>query len=169
MTTYLADGWFEAYGPKRLRNEVLAGALDSAGTLKQAGTTPQAVGLLARRVQALTMRLMGRHAAQLLPRPSDTQLSDEEREAVRQSLTLATDGDVALQALVLDCLDHVEHCADLSAFCLHLQHIAYLVRMLTQVHNDTALATATLGGALLNEAGEFTNLTRLRTADRASS
>ena len=130
MLAYLADGWFTRVGPRRLRAEVLDGAIDSAAWLHQAGTDGELLRPFLLRVRTLTLLLSrpapsGEHRSAL---PGD--LGQHEREVLRVHLQEASDGDAALQALTLDCLECVGTLSDLRAMVLHLSHVAHLVGLL---------------------------------------
>lgn len=108
MLTYLTDGWFSPLHPRHLHDAVVDGALDSASFLVRAGTPPHAVRPLAHSLRRLT----------------STAKPDFVRKAWTAWLTDATDGQPALQGLVLDGLEAVHDLETLGALATHLAHIA---------------------------------------------
>lgn len=108
MLTYLTDGWFSPLRPRHLHDAVVDGALDSASFLVRAGTPPHAV----------------RPLAHSLKRLASTAQAGFVRTAWTAWLTDATDGQPALQGLVLDGLEAVHDPETLGALAIHLGHIA---------------------------------------------
>lgn len=153
MVAYLADGWFAADAPRRLRAEVVDGALDSAGFLHRASLDAAQVLRLALRVRALGGLLdpLHRHV-HLGPRPrgaagaagegvvsAGRALGAPALQLLRDQLAEATDACVELQSFVLDCLDHVADLDALRGLFLHLAHVAHLMRLLAVAQKSAAV------------------------------
>lgn len=123
MVAYLANGWFTQVGPRRLRAEVVDGALDSAALLHQNGIAIALLDTLLLRLRTLAFLLSRERVA-------GSALSQAEREALRHHLQEATDADFTLQAFILDCLDHVGDAQGLRALYVHVMHVAHVCRLL---------------------------------------
>src|SRR5688572_21522332 len=113
MVLYLQNGWFDDSPKKRLRSDVLDGAMDAARQLLRAGVMPDTLMNL-----ALTVR-----SSMTMSDPSLRGLGDASTEIhgrLVQKLTYQTDQNPALQAFVLDCAEHVQTNSDAMAYYLHL-------------------------------------------------
>jgi hypothetical protein len=125
MTTYLSGGWYRPGTGRRLRTEVIDGAMDAAGMLHRAGISPERISVLALKVRSLMTladpQMMG-----------DAQLTDRDRERMLLQIEDCTGYTPALLAWVCDCIEHVEEPADLTAFYLHLVHVARMLHLLAQ-------------------------------------
>lgn len=148
MVAYLANGWFTEVGPRRLRAEVVDGALDTASSLHQAGLAPEALQLLVLRVRTLAFLLSRERGNR------GSTLDAAERRSLHHALREATDSDVALQAFVLDCCEHIGDIADVRGLYLHLLHVTHVVGLLRVARAQAPAAVARLGRMALSEAGD---------------
>lgn len=143
MTAYLAEGWFARTGPRRLRAEVVDGALDSAGVLHRAGVAAQDVLTVAMRVRALSGLVdpVHRHVHLAKVPPSASRaLPPQALAVVREQLMMATDAAIALQTFVADCLDCVADLDALRGLQVHLMHVAQIIKLLTTTQKSAAVA-----------------------------
>lgn len=140
MTSYLEGGWYGRKGRTRLRTEVVDGAMDVAGMLLRAGVPSRRLLRLALKVRSLVViadpLMLG------TPR-----FGERDRELVNQRLALQTDGYPELQGFVADCIEHVSGAPDMTAFYLHLVHIARMMQLLSHAVGSG------LGALRLNLAG----------------
>lgn len=147
MVAYLADGWFAANTPRRLRSEVVDGALDSAGFLHRASLDAAQVMQLALRVRALAGLLDPVHRHVHLGRApkrgfdAGRTLDSPALQLLRDQLAEATDACLELQSFILDCLDHVADLDALRGLFLHLAHVAHLMRLLAVAQKRAAVHT----------------------------
>jgi hypothetical protein len=154
MTSYLSHGWYTRVGRKRLRNEVIDGAIDAASMLYRAGVTPERVSGVALKVRTLATiadpphrRLLGR-------------FSSRDRRVLVQRLEALTDGNPPLQCFAADCLEHVYAPNDLRAFYLHLVHITNMMQL---------LAVAALTDRVRNKAAKGSPTERLSSGGQTTS
>lgn len=123
MTTYLEGGWY-APDSSGLRPEVIDGAMDIAGVLLRAGVTATTLQEVALKIRS--------HWALLDPAmEGEVTWGSQERERLLDRLQEFTDETPELGAFVLDCLDRVAGRRDLTAFYLHVVHVAKMVHLLS--------------------------------------
>ena len=147
MVAYLVDGWFAPEGPRRLRAEVVDGALDSAGFLHRAGLAAPELMRLALRVRGLTGLIdplhrhvhLGGQARAAAAQVAGRGLNQTALRLVREQLTQASDASIELQSFVFDCLDHVTDLDALRGLFLHLAHVAHLMRLLAVAQKSSAV------------------------------
>lgn len=130
MIAYLIDGWYFSGPPRRLRNEVVDGAIDSASMLFRAGLSANVIHALALSVRRCVPNLPTDASAQTALDVPEARLTEAECKAVRQQLQYDTDQHPILQSFVADCQEHIATAADLWAMYLHLLHIAQMMRLL---------------------------------------
>lgn len=123
MTTYLEGGWYQPSARSRLRSEVIDGAMDIAGTLLRGGVPIRRVLRTAIKVRSLVV------IADPLMRGT-ARFGPSERGIVVQKLSPYTDDYPELQGFVGDCVDQVNNAPDMTAFYLHLVHIARMMQLL---------------------------------------
>lgn len=147
MVAYLANGWFTQVGPRRLRAEVVDGALDSAALLHQNGVPIALLDALLLRLRTLAFLLSRERAA------GGNTLSQAERDALRHHLQEATDDDFTLQAFMIDCLEHVGDVQGLRALYVHVMHVAHVCRLLRLAKAQHPVAAAAQDLAISVTAG----------------
>ncbi|MBN1960821.1 MAG: hypothetical protein JW841_07720 [Deltaproteobacteria bacterium] len=121
MTIYLHGGWYKSGLKGGLRNEVLDGAMDTAGLLHRAGLSPELVSRLALRVRSLVR----------LGENTDAPFGSRERDFVADRLESIAGDSAEIISFIADCLDNIKNYAELAAFYLHLVHIARMMQLLT--------------------------------------
>lgn len=124
MITYLKDGWYTRIGQRRLRNEVVDGAIDTASMLFRAAVPPQAITSLALKIRTLATLVDPPH------RRGRGGFGGKERSALEQRLQIYTDRFPALQSFINDCLEHVSTPNELRALYLHLIHVTQMMQLL---------------------------------------
>jgi hypothetical protein len=124
MITYLKDGWYTRMGQRRLRNEVVDGAIDTASMLFRAAVPPEAISSLALKIRALATIADPPH------RRGMGSFGDAERRALTQRLQQYTDRFPVLQGFINDCLEHVGDAQELRALYLHLVHVTQMMQLL---------------------------------------
>jgi hypothetical protein len=127
MLAYLSDGWFTDPASRRLRAEVVDGALDSAGALHRGGVSSKRLDALAARLR----RAMPSASAQGGQAPhTPGLLAQVSWETVRERMQELTDDAPLLQGFVLDALEAVDDAPTLEALCQHLGQIAAVMKVL---------------------------------------
>lgn len=145
MVLYLTGGWYTQIGQRRLRDEVVDGAIDTASCLFRAGVPPHMVSNLALKIRALASYADPPHRRTTPHFAHAARFSDAERKVMRQRLVLDTDRHPALQGFVTDCLEHVHDAMDLRGLYLHLVHITRMMQLL-QVARISGAASGFLSG-----------------------
>ena len=141
MITYLTEGWYTRLGQRRLRNEVVDGAIDTASMLFRSAVPPEAITSLALKIRTLATLVDPPHR-----RGQGGGLGPHERAALVQRLQLYTDRYPALQSFINDCLEHVNDAMELRALYLHLVHVTQMMQLLMVAK----LSGATRGMGLLS-------------------
>jgi hypothetical protein len=132
MTSYLDGGWYVPQTRSRLRTEVIDGAMDIAGMLVRAGVPARRLLRLALKVRTLVV------IADPLMRGT-SRFAAAERANVAERLANYTDDFPALQGFVNDCIEQVNGAPDMTAFYLHLVHVARMMQLLDHaVHRGIA-------------------------------
>lgn len=143
MITYLEGGWYTRMGQRRLRNEVVDGAIDTAGMLFRAAVPPEAISSLALKVRTLA-------SVADPPHRRGAALGPGERAALTRRLQEYTDRFPALQSFINDCLEHINDANDLRALYLHLMHVTQMAQLLM-----VAKLSGAAGGLLFGEAPQI--------------
>ena len=125
MITYLQGGWYTRLGKRRLRNEVVDGAIDTASMLFRAAVPPEAISSLALKIRTLASIADPPHRAN-----HGSDFLAAEHGALSRRLQIYTDRFPALQGFVNDCLEHVANANELRALYLHLVHITQMTQLL---------------------------------------
>lgn len=146
MVLYLTGGWYTQIGQRRLRDEVVDGAIDTASGLFRAGVPPHMVSGLALKIRALASYADPPHRRSMPKTIGSGRFSDGERKVMRLRLQTDTDRQPALQCFVTDCLEHVHDAMDLRGLYLHLVHITRMMQLL-QVARISGAASGLLGGS----------------------
>lgn len=131
MTHYLEGGWHRKGRIPRLRTEVIDGAIDVAGMLHRAGVPSRRLLRIALKVRSLLF------IANPLIRGRLT-LNDGDREHLKLRLGPYSDDYPELQGFLFDCVDCLHDNTEMTAFYLHLVHIARMMQLLA--HAVGALA-----------------------------
>jgi hypothetical protein len=142
MITYLQGGWYTRMGKRRLRDEVVDGAIDTAGMLFRSVVPPEAISSLALKVRTL---------ATLADPPHRRGMSfgEGERAALTRRLQTYTDRFPALQGFISDCLEHISNGNDLRALYLHLMHVTQMAQLLMVAKLSGAMGGLFLGAPLM--------------------
>ncbi|MBI5507405.1 MAG: hypothetical protein HY903_01510 [Deltaproteobacteria bacterium] len=123
MTRYLEGGWYSRKNRPRLKREVVDAAIDVAGMLHRAGVSAHRVMRIALKVRSLVIIAN--------PLVSGTQsFPPRDRRQLAERLGAFSDDYPELQSFVNDCLDRVADANDMTAFYLHLVHIARMMQLL---------------------------------------
>lgn len=125
MITYLKDGWYTRIGQRRLRNEVVDGAIDTASMLFRAAVPPEAISSLAMKIRTLASIADPPHR-----RGHGGNFEAAEQRALARRLQTYTDRFPALQSFISDCLEHVANANELRALYLHLVHVTQMMQLL---------------------------------------
>jgi hypothetical protein len=124
MITYLKDGWYTRLGQRRLRNEVVDGAIDTASMLFRAAVPPEAISALALKIRTLATIADPPH------RRGVGGFGAAERQALTSRLQQYTDRYPVLQGFINDCMEHVADAQELRALYLHLVHVTQMMQLL---------------------------------------
>ena len=135
MTMYLKDGWFEVKERKALRQEVIDGAMDIAGTLLRVNVSAQLIQTLALKVRTSISIEMSSENAQ-------TGYDQKSRDAIFERLEAYTDQSPELCSFIMDCLEHVHTQTDLLGFYLHLIHISRMLELLSAAQGEVPPTTS---------------------------
>ncbi|MEE8409490.1 MAG: hypothetical protein V3T05_07790 [Myxococcota bacterium] len=138
MTTYLEGGWYQPSARSRLRSEVIDGAMDIAGLLLRGSVPVRRVLRTAIKVRSLVV------IADPLMRGT-SRFGPSERGLIVQKLSPYTDDYPELQGFVGDCVDQVSSAPDMTAFYLHLVHIARMMQLLDHATKGGLEGIAGLG------------------------
>lgn len=136
MTSYLDGGWYVPQTRTRLRTEVIDGAMDVAGMLVRAGVPARRLLRLALKVRTLVV------IADPLMRGT-SRFGAAERQRVAERLSLYTDDYPELHGFVADCIEQVNGAPDMTAFYLHLVHVARMMQLLDHALHNRIAAGAT--------------------------
>lgn len=131
MRDYLRDGWYRPGPQPRLRDEVVDGAIDTAGLLFRAAVPLAAVTSLAELIRHLGALVSPAHHQGVATSPATL-------TALSARVDRCTVDIPPLQALAQDCLQQVTDGRDLRAFYLHLLHITQMMQLLTVAKLDHA-------------------------------
>jgi len=124
MTMYLKDGWFEAQERKALRQEVVDGAMDVAGTLLRSNVS-------ARLIQTIALKIRTSISLEMTESEGPSRYDQQNRDAIFNRVEAYTDQSPELCGFIMDCLEHVHTQTDLLGFYLHLVHISRMLELLS--------------------------------------
>ena len=123
MLTYLQDGWYEDGPKKRLKDEVVDGAIDSASMLLMENVPAEIIMKI-----ALKLRMLSTVRDPMMKKNKN--FGAKERHEIAYKLEKYTEDHRALHSFILDCLDHVNTSSELLALYLHLVHVMRMVQLL---------------------------------------
>jgi hypothetical protein len=121
---YLKNGWFEAKERKALRQEVIDGAMDIAGTLLRVRVSPELI-------QTIALKVRTSISIELTNHEGEPRYDQQNRDAIFERLEAYTDQSPELCGFIMDCLEHTHTQTDLLGFYLHLIHISRMLELLS--------------------------------------